>query len=868
MGAAKVIFSTEDRSAVIRNLSGVYVGIVGRFRKGDINKPFLVSKTEIFDEEFGKPDLRYPETNDARILSKYTDKLWVVRAASDDIKYGGVLVRGGNFNIGDKYSDNIKRVVEPLEKGLTQDELDKFVFIQEPSKIQVEKELDKAGSSYINTKEFVLEGEPKNIEAGQKIVISSNPNLTPNTDYSVVGNNFEIIDVLDVSKKGPFQRIIFDVDSDGNQTTMSVKRGDVVKNKTNGATAVVLTDVTDSQYIIVDNADEFHSGDKIVKLNDDGSESDDTAIQKTKDQVDLYFVTTKQPVTITTTDTIYKVTKISEWEQMFTFLVTGKNPGEWNKDLEIGIEKHPDYPDMKAFDLVVYENGIEVERWLVSKDPNFIDGFGKKLYIETVINNNSKYIRVKDNPLAKTLDGELLNPKTTDYSIWRKKPEKIFAPAKDSNGNIIETKENIFAGDIEIYVTDLGTLNIGDTIKLVPNYETDKIYGSDYYEEYTIENINTDNNQIFLDRPVQRNYEYDDANEQGWYIFRFEKSYTDLANHIVNGYQHFPWVILDYPLIGNHIGDKVAIGGNIGDVLDAGVNYMNGGDNGSPVSLAEMIKALRQLSNNNNTPVQLLVDGGYTIPAFAQEMVRVAMAQGENNTHCYLSMDPAVEDSSDPLNNAIDYVNSLNINTHIASIFTGWVKQYDELNKEYVWTSPGIYGAITQSFVFRNYAAFMPAAGLIRGKVDGIEIKHQFSDGDLDLLVNNGINPIIYKKGQGLIIWGNRTLYKKPSPLQYRSIAFLLMVIRYGLEGYLKNELFNLNDENTWSRIKSIIDSFMTNEIQAKGGVYEFQCVVNPTDFDIDNRRLPIFLGIKPVMDIGLIDVKLAVFNRSLAISI
>jgi hypothetical protein len=870
MGAAKVIFATQDRSAVIKGLSGIYTGIVGRFKKGPVNKPIFIGSGETkLIEKFGTPDLRYPETNSAVFLSQATNKLWVVRAAAPDVKYSGVLVRGGNFEIGDKYSDNVKRVVEPLDAGLTQEDFDSFLFIQEPGKIQIEKELDQAAASYINTYEFCLGGAPKNIEAGQKIVISSNPNYAPLTDYDVEKEGFQVIDVFDVYEKSPFQRIVFDKDADGNQTTLTVKKGDVVKNKSNGATAVVLTDVNDSPYIIVDSADLFHDGDTIVKLNPDGTESDDTAIQKFKDQVSLWFVKTKQPVTISSSDTIYKVTKVSNWNQMFTFLVTGINPGEWNNALEIGIEKNSDYPDMKCFDLVVYENGVEVERWLVSKDPEFVDGFGKKRYIETVINGNSNYIQVKDNVLAKTIDGQPLNPKSTDYSIWRRKEEKIFGAAKDENGERIQTKEDVFVGDIELYVTGLNGLNIGDTIKLIPNFETeDQLYGSEYYEEYTIENINADNNQIFLDRPIQRNYEYDDANEIGWYIYKFQRNLTDLDKHILEGKQYFPYTILSYSLISEHIGDTLAIGDKIGKVLDAGVNFMFGGDNGSPVSLADMISALRTLSNNNKTPVQSLVDGGYTVPAYAQEMLKVAMAQGENNTHCYWSMDPAAEESANPLNAVKEYAEKLMINTHLGSLFTGWVKEYDPYNKEYVWVAPSVFGAITQNFVHRNYTLFTPAAGLVRGKVLGLDIKHQFSDSELDLVVDAKINPIVYKEGEGLIIWGNRTMYSKPSPLQLRSVAFLLMVIRYGLESYLKYELFNYNNPETWARIKSAIDSFMSNEIQAKDGVYAYQCVVNPTDFDIDNRRLPIFLGIQPTMDINEIKVTLAVFNRSLAITV
>ena len=869
MGAAKVIFATQDRSAVIQGLSGIYAGIVGRFRKGPVNKPVFIGsgETELITK-MGIPDLRYPETNSAIILSQNTNKLWAVRAAAEDVKYGGVLVRGGNYDIGDTYSDNIERTVEPLEKGLTQEELDSFLFIQKPKEIQIEKELDKPDASFINSYNFTIYGDAKNIQPGQKIVVSSKDSYAPLTDYNVDDEKFKVVDVTDIKKVGPFQRIIFGDDSDGNQTTMTVKKGDVVKNKSNDAKAVVLEDENDGVYIIVDSADEFHDGDKIVLLDSNGNETDDDAIQKEKTQIFLTQVTTKQPVTVTSDDTIYKVTKVSIWEQMYSFLVTGANPGKWNEDLIIGVEKSKDYPDMKAFYLVVFENGVEIEKWLVSMDPNFVDGFGNKLFIETVVNGISANIQVKANKLAKTISGEPLNPRSSDYAIWRKEKEKIFGVVTDSDGNDISTKEDLFEGDIEVFVNNLGTLGIGDTIKLVPNYETAiKLYGSDYYEEYTIENIDSDNNQVFLDRPIQRNYEYDDANEIGWKIFKFKKNLTNISKHILEGYQYFPWTELDYPLTGKHINETLEIANQLGVVLDAGNNFTGGADNGSPISLADMIFAVRALSNNNKTPVQLLVDGGYTVPAFAQEMLKVAMAQGENNTHCFWSMDPHAEEKADALSAVRAYADKLMINTHLGSLFTGWVKQYDPYNKEYVWTAPSVYGAVTQNYVARNYEIFTPAAGLVRGKVLGLELKHQFSDSELDLVVDARINPIVYKEGQGLIIWGNRTMYAKPSPMQLRSVAFLLMVIRYGLESYLKYELFNYNNPSTWNRIQSTIDSFMTN-IKMKQGVYDFQCVVSPTDFDIDNRRLPIFLGIKPTLDINEIKVTLAVFNRSLAITV
>ena len=866
MGAAKVIFKTQDRSAVAQSLSGIYAGIVVRSKKGRVKIPTLVTSIDQYISEFGTPDLRYPENQAAVQILSSTNKLWVVRAASDDIKSAGVLVRGGDFKIGEPYDDKVKKIIEPLEKGLTKDEFESYVFEQQEGDIQVSTMSEKIGGAVVGSYEFVLDGTAKELKAGNRIVMSTEK-YAPLTDYNVPKLGIKIVDVLGVEKRDGFQRIIFDVDSDGNQTTITAAKGTKIKNKTNGAIAYVLVGATNSPFVIVNSADEFHDADEIVVLNSDDSESDDTAIQKSKDEVSLYFVSTKQPVTLTTDMTIYKLEKVSKWQTLYSFLVAGINEGVWNNDLEIGIEKSKDYDN--CFILVVYNDGIEIERHEVTRDRNFVDGFGNKLFIETVINSQSGNIRVKDNPFAVDYNKQPISPKPTDSSIWKRNSEEIFRPAKDGDGNELETQELLLEGDVEVFMKTTDGLDIGDKIKFIPQYDkNDVCYGTDYTENYTIENIDRNNNRVFLDRTIQRMYSYNDVTKTGWRIFKFQKFETTVEQHIVDGIQFFPYTTIGYPLSGDHINSIIKLGDHYGKVLDAGVNFMTGGDNGSNVSLADMIFALRTLKNNSDTPVQLLLDGGFAIPAYAQEMLRVANAQGENNTHCYWSMDPSAEESFYAYEAVTAYADKLMIDTHLGSLFTGWVKQYCPWNKEFVWTDPATYGAITQNFVHRNYTLFTPAAGLVKGRVLGLEIKHQFSEGELDGIVDARINPIIYLKGQGLIVWGNRTMYAKPSPLQLRSVAFLLMFIRFGLASYLKYELFNYNDSTTWTRVQTTINNFMTNEVLAKEGVYAFKCVVAPTDSDIDNRRMPIFLGIQPTMDINEIPVTLAIFNKSLAITV
>ena len=102
------------------------------------------------------------------------------------------------------------------------------------------------------------------------------------------------------------------------------------------------------------------------------------------------------------------------------------------------------------------------------------------------------------------------------------------------------------------------------------------------------------------------------------------------------------------------------------------------------------------------------MDGGFTHPAYAQALLALAEKQGMS--HVYLSNSLEAEGKKDPLKATLDYKDSLNINNRNASLFSGWIKKYDEYNKRYVWTSPESYGVVSQSYTTKNYSLFTPAA--------------------------------------------------------------------------------------------------------------------------------------------------------------
>lgn len=92
--------------------------------------------------------------------------------------------------------------------------------------------------------------------------------------------------------------------------------------------------------------------------------------------------------------------------------IAAANPGAWNNRISVRIL--PSNPkglpigeghDTKHFLIEVYydytgSNNTPVEKFVVSRQQGEIDGNGRPMFVEDVINGNSNYIQVKNNPLC------------------------------------------------------------------------------------------------------------------------------------------------------------------------------------------------------------------------------------------------------------------------------------------------------------------------------------------------------------------------------------------------------------------------------------------------------------------------------------
>ncbi len=122
-----------------------------------------------------------------------------------------------------------------------------------------------------------------------------------------------------------------------------------------------------------------------------------------------------------------------------------------------------------------------------------------------------------------------------------------------------------------------------------------------------------------------------------------------------------------------------------------------------------------------------------------------------------------------------------------------------------------------------------PKIGVLSNpKLVGLE--YSFTNSDRDNLEPFGINPIVFLKNIGFMIFGNKTAYQKVnSALNSANVRDILITIESGIEDILFNYLFEVNNATTRLEIKSIVESFL-EKIKSAGALYDYIVIMDETN--------------------------------------
>jgi phage tail sheath protein FI len=109
--------------------------------------------------------------------------------------------------------------------------------------------------------------------------------------------------------------------------------------------------------------------------------------------------------------------------------------------------------------------------------------------------------------------------------------------------------------------------------------------------------------------------------------------------------------------------------------------------------------------------------------------------------------------------------------------------------------------------------------------------------------------------GQGIVIWGQKTMQTKASAFDRINVRRLFLYLERSIERISRYFVFELNDDVTRTRFRSLVNNFL-GEIKTKRGVYDFLVVADSTNNGpdvIDRNEFVAEILIKPTRVIEFI---------------
>jgi hypothetical protein len=176
---------------------------------------------------------------------------------------------------------------------------------------------------------------------------------------------------------------------------------------------------------------------------------------------------------------------------------------------------------------------------------------------------------------------------------------------------------------------------------------------------------------------------------------------------------------------------------------------------------------------------------------------------------------------------------------------------------------------VSNNFIdkYTNALPWSIVAGPRRGVVSGTNVKgaeYAFDKSDRDVLEPFGINPIVFQRGVGLTILGNKTAQQSvKSALSSAHVREVLIYIQEGIANILKDYVFEFNNTQTRLEIKTLADAFLES-VKQDGGVYDFKNIMdqtNNTDDVIDNNYGIIDTYVEPVKGLEIVVHRTTVLN-------
>ena len=285
---------------------------------------------------------------------------------------------------------------------------------------------------------------------------------------------------------------------------------------------------------------------------------------------------------------------------------------------------------------------------------------------------------------------------------------------------------------------------------------------------------------------------------------------------------------------------QYATGADISSTNTQGFNLNTSSDSGSIVYK----RAINAVSNPDEFDINMMVLPG-VIHGTHTGTTNHAIDKAEDRADTFLILDASLY--ADSVDTVRDNVKTLDSN--YTATYYPWVKILDDSTNRPTWVPPSVVLPGVISFNDSVAHEWFAPAGLNRGGLtDVLEAKTRLTHSERDKLYEDRVNPIATFPGQGVVVFGQKTLQGKPSALDRVNVRRLLIALKKFIASTSRFLVFEQNTTATRNRFLNVVNPFL-EDVQANSGLSSFRVVMddtNNTPDEIDRNRLVGQIFIQP----------------------
>jgi phage tail sheath protein FI len=196
----------------------------------------------------------------------------------------------------------------------------------------------------------------------------------------------------------------------------------------------------------------------------------------------------------------------------------------------------------------------------------------------------------------------------------------------------------------------------------------------------------------------------------------------------------------------------------------------------------------------------------------------------ETRGDCFAVIDPCL--AGQTLSTATTVGQGLD--TSYAAMYWPWVQT--SANGKFVWVPPSTLIPGIYAFNDKVAAEWYAPAGLNRGGLETVvQAERKLTHANRDTLYEDNINPLATFPGEGVVVWGQKTLQKKASALDRVNVRRLLINLKKFIASTSKYLVFENNTAATRNRFLGSVNPYM-EAVQQKQGLYAFKVVMDESN--------------------------------------